>query len=99
MKTIYQRADCDEDSHIIYLGCCYQSKYLLEKSIRDYTESIQTYDSELRESLEYVRGSWGATIETKEGTIYHTAFNALYAYRRPYDHKKEVLGYIEHNIY
>lgn len=99
MKTIYQRADCDENSHLVYLGCCYQSKYELEKSINDYIESSVTYDSELWETLEDVRGSWEATIETKDRTIYQTTFHALIAYRRPYDHKEEVLGYIEHIIY
>lgn len=99
MKTIYQRADCDKDSHLIYLGSCYETKDDLEKGIIDYIETAQTYDRELRESLEDVRGSWEVTIETKDRIIFHTIFFALYAHRRPFDHKEEVLGYIEHTIY
>lgn len=99
MEIIYQRANCDENGHIVYLGCCYKSLYELEKIILANTPLMSGMERANWEKLEHAPGSWPAKIETKDCVILRTTFFSLYAYRRPYDNQEITLGYIEHMIY
>lgn len=99
MEIIYQRANCDENGHIVYLGCCYKSKYQLQMSILEPNPLMSEIDRASWEGLEHVPGSWPARIETDESVIFKTTFFPLYAFRRSYDNEEITLGYIEHIIY
>lgn len=99
MEIIYQRANCDENGHINYLGCCYKSKYQLEMSILEDIPLMSEIDRGVWERLEHVPGSWPARIESKEDVIYTTTFFSLFVSRRSYDNQEITLGYIEHTIY
>lgn len=99
MEIIYQRANCEENGHIVYLGCCYKFRYNLEMSILADASLMSELERLNQERLEEVRGSWPAKIEMIDGFIYTTTFFPLYAYRRSYDNQEITLGYIEHTVY